>query len=123
MKRMIFGTLVACTAFNFAPQASFAAPGFDGMWSVLVVTESGTCDRAYRYAVKIAGGQVKPGGDEAVSMSGSVSGNGAIKVSVGRGDQKASGSGRLAGKAGTGKWTGRGSAGTCSGTWSAERRS
>ncbi|MDB5600981.1 MAG: hypothetical protein JWN71_3025 [Xanthobacteraceae bacterium] len=123
MKRMIFGTLVACFALHFAPPASFAAPGFDGTWSVLVVTENGTCDRAYRYEVQIAGGQVKPAGEAAVSMSGAVSGNGAIKVNVGRGDQKASGSGRLAGKAGTGKWTGRGSAGTCSGTWSAERRS
>jgi hypothetical protein len=123
MKRMIFGTLVACIALNFAPPASFASPSFDGTWSVLVVTENGTCDRAYRYAVRIAGGQVKPAGDEAVSMSGVVAGNGAIKVNVGRGDQKASGSGRLAGKAGTGKWTGRGNAGTCSGTWSAERRS
>jgi hypothetical protein len=120
---MIFGTLLACVAVHFAPQAAFAAPGFDGTWSVLVVTENGTCDRAYRYEVRIAGGQVKPAGDAAVSMSGAVAGNGAIKVSVGRGDQKASGSGRLAGKAGTGKWTGRGNAGTCSGTWSAERRS
>jgi hypothetical protein len=120
---MIFGTLMTCTALSFAPQATIAAPGFDGMWSVLVVTENGTCDRAYRYAVQIAGGQVKPAGDEAVSMSGTVSGNGAVKVNVGRGDQKASGSGRLAGKAGTGRWTGRSNAGACSGTWSAERRS
>jgi hypothetical protein len=123
MKRMIFGTLLACTALSFSPQATVAAPGFDGTWSVLVVTEDGTCDRAYRYAVRIAGGQVKPAGDEAVSMSGTVSGNGAVKVNVGRGDQKASGSGRLAGKAGTGRWTGRSNAGACSGTWSAERRS
>jgi len=123
MKRMILGTLMACTALSFAPQAAVAAPAFDGTWSVLVVTENGTCDRAYRYAVRIAGGQVKPAGDEAVSMSGTVSGNGAVRVNVGRGEQKASGSGRLAGKTGSGKWTGRGSGGTCSGTWSAERRS
>lgn len=123
MKRMIFGTLMACLALGFAAPASVAAPGFDGTWSVLVVTNNGNCDRAYRYEVRIAGGQVRPASDDPVSMSGTVSGNGAIKVNVGRGEQKASGSGRLAGKAGTGKWIGRGNTGTCSGTWSAERRS
>jgi hypothetical protein len=122
MKRTILGTLLTCAALSFMPQASFAA-GFDGMWSVLVVTDSGSCDRAYRYEVKIANGQVQPAGSEAVTMSGAVSGNGAIKVSVGRGEQKASGSGRLSGKAGTGKWSGRGNTGNCSGSWSAERRS
>jgi hypothetical protein len=122
MKRMIFGTVIACIALSSAPQAGFAA-GFDGMWSVLVVTDSGNCDRAYRYEVRIANGQVQPAGSDPISMSGAVAKNGAIKVNVGRGEQKASGSGRLAGKAGTGRWTGRGNTGTCSGTWSAERRS
>lgn len=122
MKRTILGALLACAAFCAMPQASHAA-SFDGMWSVLVVTDSGTCDRAYRYEVRIANGKVQPAGSEAVSMSGAVAGNGAIKVSVGRGQQSASGSGRLSGKAGTGKWSGKGSAGTCAGSWSAERRS
>ena len=42
---------------------AFAAPiasakSFDGGWSVLIVTEKGTCDRAYRYPVKIENGSV-----------------------------------------------------------------
>ena len=43
-----------------------AAPGrvsvperFDGTWSVEIVTEAGTCDRAYRYPVRIENGQAR----------------------------------------------------------------
>lgn len=122
MKRTILGLLAASATFAAIPQASFAA-AFDGNWSVLVVTDSGTCDRAYRYEVRIANGQVQPAGSEAVTMAGTVSGSGAIKVSVGRGNQQASGSGKLSGKSGSGKWSGKGNTSNCSGSWSAERRS
>ena len=37
-----------------APAA--ATPNYDGLWSVVIVTEKGTCDRAYRYPVRIANG-------------------------------------------------------------------
>ena len=47
-----------------APQAAPArGGGFDGVWSVLIVTEAGECDRAYRYRVRIANGQVRYEGD------------------------------------------------------------
>ena len=45
-----------------------ASPGinFDGNWSVLIVTNSGPCDRGYRYGLSIRngflwGGQVEAG--------------------------------------------------------------
>ena len=42
-----------------AGSAPIASPkSFDGGWSVLIVTEKGTCDRAYRYPVKIENGSV-----------------------------------------------------------------
>ena len=55
-----FAALAILTA-SVAP--AFAAPiasakGFDGGWSVLIVTEKGTCDRAYRYPVKIENGEI-----------------------------------------------------------------
>jgi len=37
-------------------------------------------------------------------------------------DRYADGTGRLSSDNGSGKWSGVGSAGSCSGTWSAERR-
>ncbi len=97
------------------PRAAFAAPQ-DGNWSVLVITEQGTCDRGYRYSVNVANGRVVYQGDAAVSL------NGAVKVSIKGGDKDASGTGRLSANTGSGTWRGSGSAGTCTGSREAERR-
>ena len=32
---------------------------FDGTWSVEIITEAGTCDRAYRYPVRIENGRAR----------------------------------------------------------------
>ena len=40
-----------------------SAPSHDGLWSVVIVTERGTCDRAYRYPVRISRGNVLNAGD------------------------------------------------------------
>jgi hypothetical protein len=95
---------------------------YDGLWSVLIVTEQGTCDRGYRYALRIANGAVRYEGEAAISVRGSVSSNGAVRVSIRRGDQGADGSGRLSGDRGGGRWTASLASGRCSGTWTAERR-
>lgn len=95
-----------------------AMPTFDGNWSVLIVTEKGNCDRAYRYPVRIAGRTVVYDGQADFTVSGRIAANGAIAVKVARGNQSAHGTGRLAGSSGAGSWR----AGECSGTWSAERR-
>jgi len=100
-----------------APQAT-SAPSYDGLWSVVIVTETGTCDRAYRYPIRISNGTLINAGDEAFVISGKVSANGSVSVRVSHGEKHASGSGRLSGNAGAGSWTG----GDCAGTWEAERR-
>src|SRR5581483_6616463 len=118
-----FVSLAILTA-SVAP--AFAAPiasakSFDGGWSVLIVTERGTCDRAYRYPVRISNGSVGYAGTASFNVTGQVGQNGAVTVTVSRGSQSASGSGRLSLTDGTGHW--RTAGGECSGTWSAERRS
>ena len=94
---------------------------YDGSWSVLIVTERGDCDRAYRYGISIINGNVQYDGG-AVSMSGRVSGNGTVRVDLPTGTAGASGSGRLSRNQGTGKWTGVSSTSKCSGYWEATRR-
>jgi len=84
----------------------------------VIVTEKGTCDRAYRYPVRISNGAVQNDGPSLINVSGKVGGNGVVTVLVSAGDKTASGTGRLSGKAGGGKWSG----GACAGTWEAERR-
>ena len=95
-----------------------SAPAHDGLWSVVIVTEQGTCDRAYRYPVRISRGTVLNAGDSPVAITGRVGDNGALTVTVSHGNQRATGSGRLSGANGAGTWRG----GDCSGTWQAERR-
>jgi hypothetical protein len=113
-------TAAALLAATVAPTATSANASYDGVWSVLIVTQKGTCDRAYRYPVKITNGAVGYNGEaSAFTVSGKVEPTGAVKVSVARGSQRADGAGRLTATAGNGLWTG----GECAGTWSAERRS
>lgn len=105
-----------------ASGASPAAPRHDGNWSVLVVTEAGDCDRAYRYPVRVENGAVRYEGEAGIDLSGNVSSQGAVKVTIRRGEQSASGTGRLSGNAGSGTWSGKSSSGECTGSWQAERR-
>ena len=94
---------------------------FDGTWSVLIVTEKGTCDRAYRYPVRISNGSVGYAGEASFNVSGSVGANGAVTVTVSKGNQSARGSGQLSAAGGSGHWVA--GSGECSGSWTAERRS
>ena len=114
---------LALIAISFAGALGAAAPAaatpnYDGLWSVVIVTEKGTCDRAYRYPVRISNGAVQNDGPSLINVSGKVGGNGAVTVLVSAGDKSATGTGKLSGKAGGGQWSGAG----CGGRWEAERR-
>jgi hypothetical protein len=109
---------VAASA-TIATTSTFAVPAYDGLWSVSIVTEKGTCDRGYRYPIRISNGMLANAGDVAVNIAGKVMPTGAITVVVSAAGKSANGSGRLSGNLGEGSWTG----GDCSGTWTAERRS
>ena len=111
-----FGALVAAT--TLVSSASFAAPRYDGLWSVSIVTEKGDCDPGYRYPIRITNGQVLNAGDTNFSISGKIGQTGAITVTVAAAGKSETGSGQLAGNAGGGHLTG----GACSGSWTAERR-
>src|SRR5258707_8448449 len=90
---------------------------FNGMWSVVIVTTRGDCERAYRYPVAIAGTSVINAGDATVDISGTVRRDGAVAVRVSAGGQSALGAGRLSARTGSGSWSG----GNCAGVWTAER--
>lgn len=99
-----------------------AATAFDGGWSVVIMTQRGACDRAYRYGVRISNGYVSNDGSAPVNLQGRVAPNGNIRVNVSSGGQAAEGEGRLTKYAGNGTWSGQGASGSCSGVWQAERR-
>ena len=109
--------LVAASA-TIATTSTYAVPGYDGLWSVSIVTQKGDCDRGYRYPIRISNGQLANAGDTNFSISGKVGDTGSVTVTVAAAGKSATGSGRLTADAGGGHWTG----GACSGSWTAERR-
>jgi hypothetical protein len=111
---VLFTVLVSGLVSVGHPRAAFADV-YDGNWTVLVMTVRGTCDRGYRYGVHVANGLV--------SLTGSVTPTGQVRVSIRLRDRGADGAGHLSENAGVGSWHGNGPNGTtCAGTWEAERR-
>lgn len=111
--------VLACVAS--LPDKATARTVYDGSWSVLIVTQQGNCDRAYRYGVEIVNGRVIYNGG-IVNMSGHVNSGGGVTVQVSSGNGYANGSGRLSRSAGRGSWSGGSGSSACSGYWEAERR-
>src|ERR1700755_1105567 len=92
---------------------------FDGTWNVEIVTEAGTCDRAYRYPIKIEHGRARFVGI-ALEVQGGVAPNGVIRGTVSNGLATADVRGRLGlGGFGSGRWVASGAL-ECRGHWSAE---
>jgi hypothetical protein len=116
--RYVATGMLLAASFLVGSTTSFALPRYDGLWSVSIVTENGDCDRGYRYPIRISNGALANAGDSTFNISGAVAANGAITVTVSAAGKSANGSGKLAGDAGGGYWHG----GSCSGTWTAERR-
>jgi hypothetical protein len=116
---LVFAALIGLEATSGQTPA---ASNFDGAWSVLIITEDGTCDRAYRYPVRVLNGVLKYEGEAGVAISGRVDASGKINATVQRGEQSANGSGRLSSSSGTGTWKGKSSTTACTGRWEAEKR-
>jgi len=117
----ILTVLALGTSFPSSAPAAIARSPFDGKWSVLIVTDAGTCDRAYRYALNISDGRVTYD-DPSFNVSGYVDRRGHVNVSVSAGGERANGSGQLTADYGHGRWSGHSSTSECSGHWEAERR-
>jgi hypothetical protein len=118
LRNFALGAGLLGVATVLASTSAGSAPSFDGAWSVVIITDKGACDRAYRYPIRIQNGALVAEGSSPATINGKVAGNGQVTVTVSAGSKSATGSGRLAGTSGSGSWKG----GECSGTWEAERR-
>jgi hypothetical protein len=122
--RSIFAVIIAALLLLISGVSSDAArriargSSYDGTWSVAIYTLRGDCG-SLRAALRIIGGRVYSG-DGSYQASGAVGAGGAIRVTLIRGSQSASGSGRLSSNSGGGRW--RTSGGECFGSWSATRQ-
>lgn len=119
MKHAVLAAL-AFTAVSFTAVigTAHAATPFDGNWSILAVTESGSCDRAYRFPVRVTNGKVTYAGTASTTANGSVDRSGRVRVNFANGDRVLLASGRARAGVGAGSWSTR----TCKGSWTAERR-
>jgi len=116
----IAGLLVASASIpSHAASRAARTRAFDGVWSVVIYTLQGDCDRALRYSLRVEDGQVLAN-EQSYQVAGLVAANGVIRVVVAEGGRSASGSGKLSGNNGKGEW--RTSTGQCAGQWTAVRR-
>lgn len=115
--------VAAVAAGTIATQVPARAAEFDGGWSVQIITEKGTCDRAYSYGIEVRNGALIYGAGGPVALTGRVESNGRVRARISHGSQFADAVGRLSRASGGGTWRGHAASGICSGRWEAERRS
>jgi hypothetical protein len=108
------------TAGMVSPASAGPRPGaFDGNWYVTFTTRAGNCSATNSAPFAVSGTRVSSAGGGRVT--GGVTRRGAVAVNISVGLSHASGTGRLAGNSGTGRWSRVISGDKCSGTWAATR--
>jgi hypothetical protein len=96
-----------------------ARSAHDGSWDLVFVTQRGACGPSYNFTVNISDGMVTH--PNLVKFKGYVARSGSVHASVTVQDKFASGTGRLFGTSGRGKWSGRAGSAQCTGYWTAQR--
>ncbi len=95
------------------------AENLDGTWNVTFATQAGNCSPTYNAPFLVSGRRVASAGGGKVT--GGISRNGAVEVTISVGLSVANGQGRLRGNSGAGRWSGLISGDRCSGIWQATR--
>ena len=96
-----------------------AGGAYDGIWNVIFVTRAGNCSPTNSAPFAVSGRRVSSAGGGKVT--GGISRAGVVSVRISVGLSVASGSGRLFGNTGAGRWSGVISGDRCSGSWQATR--
>lgn len=119
--RALRGVFVATALAAFAaPGAADARPGaYDGVWNVVFATQRGNCSSTNSVPFTVSGSRVSSAGGGRVT--GGIRRGGVVSVNISVGASRASGSGRLVGRSGAGRWSGIITGDRCSGTWQASR--
>jgi type 1 fimbria pilin len=105
----------ALTAAALAAAPALAQTPYDGLWSVTIVTKTGTCEPSASSTMTVTDGKVSAAGED---VTGSIGREGLVRVSI----HGAYANGQLSGNAGSGKWNGASAGIPCSGHWEASRQ-
>ncbi|MDE2330443.1 MAG: hypothetical protein KGK16_06660 [Bradyrhizobium sp.] len=119
-KVAIVAAFAAITMPGAADAKMVLRPGvFDGTWNVIFATQAGNCSSTNSVPFTVTGTRVSSAGGGKVT--GGISRAGVVSVSIQVGASHASGSGRLVGNSGSGRWRGIITGDRCSGIWQATR--
>jgi hypothetical protein len=118
VKAFVLSAVIVVSSILSA-HAGTSSAAFNGSWNLIFVTRSGICDSTYEFGVNVTNGVVSH--PNLVKFRGYVQKSGAVRASVAVQDKYASGSGRLAGSSGRGRWTGGVGNSRCAGYWTAQR--
>ena len=121
LRTKVLATVMSTLVLASAASTALARTIYDGAWSVLIITQSGSCDPTYRYGVQINDGVVAYDGIAPIMLQGRVTPKGLVRVILQAGGQWADGSGKLTRNRGAGVWKGQGTTSACTGIWQAER--
>jgi hypothetical protein len=113
---LLVATAASGTAEARAMRTGYGA--YNGTWNVRFATRAGNCS-SNSFPFSVYGSRVSSAGGGKVT--GGISRNGMVAVSVSVGLSHASGTGRLAGNYGAGRWSGIITGDRCSGSWQATR--
>jgi hypothetical protein len=97
--------MIAAACLVTPASVAQASSAYDGSWDLVFVTQRGACDPSYSFTVNISDGIVTH--PNLVRFKGYVAKSGSVRASVTVQDKFASGTGRLSGTSGRGKWSGR----------------
>lgn len=113
--RICFALFASALTVAAVSAPAMAQTPYDGLWSVTVVTKSGSCEPQTRSTLTISDGKVSAAGAD---VTGSIGREGVVRVSIGG----AYANGQLSGNSGSGKWNGASAGIPCSGRWEASRQ-
>jgi hypothetical protein len=113
----LFATVVATSGAAEARRPVRGA--YDGTWNVVFATRAGNCSATNSVPFAVSGTRVSSAGGGKVT--GGISRSGLVAVHIRVGLSHASGSGRLVGNFGAGRWSGIITGDRCSGIWQATR--
>ena len=118
---LLAGAVAAVAGASPAAHARPAAMAgaYDGTWNVVFATQAGNCSATNSVPFAVSGRRVSSAGGGKVT--GGINRSGVVAVNISVGASHASGSGRLAGNSGTGRWSGIITGDRCSGSWQATR--
>jgi hypothetical protein len=112
--------LPAATTAN-AQHKLASVENHDGVYAVDIITEVGSCDKAYHWTFSVAGGRISSSSDAMMQASGQIDLRGIVSVAFRRDNNVAHVAGKVIGASGSGTW----SSPTlqCGGSWRAARQS